>query len=188
MVQPLMWITLGESASAIEARQKQERERAKEKANQERDEAAMQKRLAQFGFQENQIQAMIKPEKRLEVQRLDARPTSTIGPTESLTPSSEYQLEHTRRFRHKLNFIGRTYAWMLRRTGAMAMRADECRSESESEDMASDETDHTEESIAMQKVTDNLQINHGDAGQMLKELFAEWIEEDSGSHSAPSVG
>ncbi|KAL1614360.1 hypothetical protein SLS54_009787 [Diplodia seriata] len=166
-----MWITLGESASAIEARLKQERERAKEKADQERDEAAMQKRLAQFGFQENQIQAMIKPEKRLEVQRLDARPTSTIGPTESLTPSSEYQLEHTRRFRHKLNFIGHRL-----------------RAESESEDMASDETDHTEESIAIQKVTDNLQINHGDAGQMLKELFAEWIEEDSGSHSAPSVG
>ncbi|OCK85957.1 hypothetical protein K432DRAFT_399833 [Lepidopterella palustris CBS 459.81] len=56
-------------AFLLKQKEMEEEEKAKKKKQEEELEEQMRKRLAQFGFQENQIQAMIKPEKAKELQQ-----------------------------------------------------------------------------------------------------------------------
>jgi hypothetical protein len=52
----------------LRQKQKEEEEKRKKKEEEDKLEEEMTKRLAEFGFQNNQIQAMIKPEKRKDLQ------------------------------------------------------------------------------------------------------------------------
>lgn len=75
-------------------KQKEEEEEKAKKAKQEQElEDAMRRRLAQFGFQENQIQAMIKPEEQARLQQLQLGATP-LNPLPHITHQPTYAKVH----------------------------------------------------------------------------------------------
>ncbi|OJD38634.1 reticulocyte-binding protein 2 a-like protein [Diplodia corticola] len=73
-------------------KEKQEKAAAEKKKKEEEFEADMRKRLAQFGFQENQIQAMIKPEKAKDL---------AVG----LSPANPIEQHHHHHHQHKPTYV-----------------------------------------------------------------------------------
>lgn len=73
-------------------KEKQEKAAAEKKKKEEEFEADMRKRLSQFGFQENQIQAMIKPEKAHEL---------PVG----LSPANPIEQHHHHHHTHKPTYV-----------------------------------------------------------------------------------
>ncbi|KAF2272605.1 uncharacterized protein EI97DRAFT_206846 [Westerdykella ornata] len=73
-------------------KQKEEEEKAKKAKKEQELEDAMRKRLAQFGFQENQIQAMIKPEEQAKLQQQQGM--TPMNPLPRLTHQPTYVKVH----------------------------------------------------------------------------------------------